>query len=387
MRDGWVQPLDDLIPDIEAWKGNFPEGAFLEGLNVFGGKTYGLPYTSALVTSAMVLYNRKLVTDAGVDPASLTWDGFREGAKKITEAAKGRAYGFIIGGAQVNRWADVTRTLGQRAGAACGDVSLGAGIDFRTGKVIWDADEFVAAVELLLAMKADGSIFPGSLSLNAPQARAMMPQGVAGFILQGPWNIPQWEREAPDFDFGLAPPPAPDGKNGTVTVAQLASSANTMFVNAKAKNAPAAADVIHYLGTPEGQIAWGGVVGPSDPPIFPVAQQQAKMSERSTAALAMFSDVMRVGPNVFARNPELAAVAKAYVEPTPNLATTVQGLFTGQMTGVKESLTTLTKATEAALDKAFADASAAGAKVSRDDMVFANWDPAKNYVAADYQSL
>jgi multiple sugar transport system substrate-binding protein len=149
----------------------------------------------------------------------------------------------------------------------------------------------------------------------------------------------------------------------------------------------AAADVIHYLGTPEGQLAWGGVVGPSDPPIFPEAQEKATMSERSTKALGMFRDIMRVGPNVFARNPALAAVAKAYVEPTPNLAATVQGLFTGQITGVKESLTAVTQATEAALDKAFADASAAGAKVSRDDMVFPNWDPSRNYVAADYQAL
>jgi multiple sugar transport system substrate-binding protein len=389
VRDGWVQPLDELIPDLAAWKANFPDGAFMEGLNVFDGKTYGLPYTSALVTSAMVLFNRKLLADAGLDPESppQTWEAFRETARKITESSKGRAYGFIIGGAQVNRWADITRTLGQRAGAACGDQSLGAGIDFRTGKVVWDDDAFVGAVELLLALKSDGSVFPGTLGLNAPQARAMMPQGVSGMILQGPWNIPQWERENPDFDFGLAPPPAAYGQDGPVIVSQLAAASNTMFINARAGNAQAAADVFHYLGTPEGQIAWGGVVGPSDPPIFPAAQEQAEMSARSTAALAMFGEMMRVGPNAFARNPELAEVAKAYVEPTPNLGATVQGLFTGQMTGVKESLTALTQATEAALDKAFADASAAGAKVSRDDLVFPNWDPAKNYVAADYQAL
>jgi multiple sugar transport system substrate-binding protein len=390
LRDGWVRPLDELIPDIETWKKNFPEGAFMEGLNVFDGKTYGLPYTSALVSSALTLFNRKLLADAGVDAdAGFTWESLRDAAKKVTEASKGRAYGLILGGAQVNRWGDIVRTLGQRAGTACGEsaIAMAAGVDFRTGRVVWNADDFVAATELLLAMRDDGSIFPGSLGLNAPQARAMMPHGVSAFMLQGPWNVPQWEREMPDFDFGIAAPPAPEGKDGTVIAAQLAAASNTMFINARASNPEAAADIFHYLGTPEGQLAWGGVVGPSDPPIFPAAQEQAKMSPRSTATLAILAGVMRVGPNPFARNPDLVQVAEAYVEPTPSFAATVQGLFTGQMSDVKASLTAVTEASEAALDKAFAAAAADGAKVSRDDLVFPNWDPAKNYVAADYRAL
>jgi multiple sugar transport system substrate-binding protein len=391
VQNGWVQPLDGLIPDLETWKAGFPDGAFIEGLNVFDGKTYGLPHTSALVTGAHLLFNRKLLADAGVDPEAqpLTWDSFRETARKVTEASGGRAYGLIIGGAQVGRWADVTRVLGQMAGAACGDLDLpiGAGVDFRTGRVVWNADEFVGVVELLLALKADGSVFPGSLGLAAPQARAFMPQGAAGMILQGPWNIPTWERENPDFDFGIAPPPAPEGATGKIIIGQLASAGNTMWIYSKAGNPMAAADVFHYLGTLDGQIAWGNVVGPSDPPIFPKAQEVAQMSPRSSAALAMFRDIIRVGPNPFARNSELAEVAKAYVAPTPNLASTVQGLFAGEITGVREQLTKLTEATEAALDEAFDKARAGGANVSRDDLVFPNWDPSRNYVAADYAEL
>jgi len=390
VNEGWVQPLDDLIPDIESWKAGFPAGAFLEGLNIFGGKTYGLPYTSAKVTSAHVLYNRRLLNDAGFDPAEtpLTWETFREAARKVTENNAGRAYGFIMGGGQVNRWADITRTLAQMAGQPCGDTSIGLGIDFRTGEVVFDSDEFVAAVELLLAMNSDGSIFPGIMGLNAPQARALMPQGAAGLILQGPWNVPTWERENPDFDFGVGPTPAPEGATGNhVIVGGVASQANTMFINAKAKNPQVAADVFHYLGTEQGQIQWGNVVGPSDPPVFPSAAAQSRMSDRSKATLAMFQDLIRVGPNPFARNPELAAVASVYQEPTPNLALTVQGLFTAQASGIKEQLTVLTSATNQALDAAFAAAKANGAQVSRDDLVFANWDPSRDYVAADYQAL
>ncbi|MDC7259742.1 MULTISPECIES: ABC transporter substrate-binding protein [unclassified Shinella] len=389
INEGWVQALDDYIPDIESWKAGFPAGAFLEGLNVFDGKTYGLPYTSARVTSAHVLYNRQLLNDAGFDPEAeaLTWDSFREAARKVTELNAGRAFGFIMGGNQVNRFADITRSLANMAGTACGDTSIGLGIDFRTGEPVFDSDEFVGAVELLIAMQADGSVFPGAMSLNAPQARAMMPQGAAGLILQGPWNIPQWERENPDFDFGIAPTPAPAGATGNLIVGALAAASNTMFINSKAKNPQAAADVFHYLGTEQGQIDWGNVVGPSDPPIFPAAATNSQMSERSKAALAMFERTIKVGPNPFARNPQLSEVASRYKEPTPNLALTVQGLFTAQVSNVKEQLTALVSATNAALDEAFAAAKEAGAEVSRDDLVFSNWRPDTDYVAADYEAL
>lgn len=390
VQEGWVQPLDGLIPDLEQWKAGFPAGAFLEGLNVFGGKTYGLPYTSARVTSSHLLYNKKYMQDAGFDPATtpLDWDTFRAAAKKITENSSGSAFGYIIGGGQLNRWADVTRGLANMAGSACGDTSISHGVDFKTGEVIFDSDAFVGAVELLLAMNADGSIFPGVLSLTAPQARAFMPQGAAGMILQGPWNVPTWERENPDFDFGIGKTPAPaNTKNTHVIVGNLASLANTMFVNAKAKNPKIAADVFHYLGTEKGQTEWGNIVGPSDPPIFPAAAAASKMSERSKATLAMFEDLIRIGPNPFARNPALAAVAKVYKEPTPSFAQTVQGLFAGQSSGVKAQLTAVTSATNKAIDAAFKAAKDGGAKVDRSDLVFANWDPGKDYLAADYRAL
>ena len=385
----WVRPLDDLIPDIEAWKAGFPAGAFLEGLNMFNGKTYGLPYTSNRLTSAHLLFNRPYMQEAGFDPDTtpLTWDTFREAARKVTETSGGRAYGFIIGGAQINRWGDISRTLAQMGGTECGDTSIGTGVDFRTGKVVFDSDEWVGAVELLLAMQKDGSVFPGAMGLNAPQARAFMPQGAAGMILQGPWNIPQWERENPDFDFGVAPPPAPKGADGYIIVGSLAATSNTMFVNAKSSNPEYAADILHYLGTERGQTEWGSVVGPSDPPVFPSAAGNSQMSERSKGVLAMFQRIVRIGPNPFARNPQLAEVARLYVEPTPNIAQTVQGLFTGQMSGVNEQLAAVTDATERALDAAFDAAKKAGAEVSRDDLVFANWQPSQDYGEADYRAL
>ncbi len=93
ISSGWVQPLDGLIPDLEKWKAGFPPGAFLEGMNVFNGKTYGLPFTSGRVSSIHVLFNRKYMADAGYDPEQtpLTWSTFRDAAKKITDGRQGTA--------------------------------------------------------------------------------------------------------------------------------------------------------------------------------------------------------------------------------------------------------------------------------------------------------
>lgn len=389
VAEGWVQPYDDYIPDIEAWKANFPDGAFIEGLNVFDGKTYGMPITDARSTNAHLLFNRDYVAEAGYDPEAtpLTWDSMRDCAMKITQNKKGRAFGFIIGGNQVARWGDCVRTMASMAGTITGDTGFFYGVDFTTGEPAFDSDEFVGAVELLLAMKADGSVFPGVLSLNAPQARAMMPQGAAGLILQGPWNIPAWERESPNFNFGIAPTPGPEGATGNLIIPQLGAAGNTMWLYKNSQNPQIAADIFHYLGTPEGQVTWGQYVGVGDPPIFPAARAAAKVSERSSQALAMFEKFIKIGPNPLVRNPAMGEVAKVYREPTPNLSQTVQGLFTGQLSGVKEQLTKVNDATNAALDAAFAEAKAAGADVSRDQLVFGNWRPDQDYVAADYAAL
>ncbi|MEO1250615.1 MAG: extracellular solute-binding protein, partial [Pseudomonadota bacterium] len=249
VSQGWVQPYDDFIPDIETWKAGFPAGAFLPGINVFDGKTYGLPFTSNKRYGTHLLYNKVYMADAGFDPEStpLTWSGFREAARKITEAGQGRYFGFIIGGSQLGRWAQSVRNMARMAGASSGEGSvLENDIDFRTGEYVFDSDAYIAAVELLVAIERDGSMFPGAMSMNAPQARAFMPQGAAGMILQGPWNIPSWEADHPDYDFGVSSGPVPDeGPVGKLTIGQGAAAPNTMWLWSGSENGPIVGEIFH----------------------------------------------------------------------------------------------------------------------------------------------
>lgn len=390
VANGWVQPIDDYIPDIQTWKAGFPAGAFLEGLNVFGGKTYGLPYNSGRTSGANLLYDVPTLQDAGFDPASkpMSWDDMRQAALKITQAGNGSRYGWIIGGSQVNRWALVVRGLAQSSGAAGGGSALWADLDFRTGEYLFDTDAYVGAIELLLAMQKDGSAFPGLVGMNAPQARAFTAQGAASMILQGPWCVPQWEIEAPAFNFGSARTPAMDPSNGgPQIVSAVASEYNTMWLWKGSRNQQLAADLFHYLGTVEGQTDWVNVVGPADPPILPAAVQTAKISVRSQQVLKLGEDTVRVGPNPLVRKPALVDAIAAYKAPTPGFAGTVQGLYSGQLSDVKQAMIKVKSQMNSALDAALAEAKKAGSDVSRDDLVFANWDPSRDYVQADYDAL
>ncbi len=388
VEQGWVQPFDAFIPDIEKWKAGFPDGAFLPGINTFDGKTYGLPFTSNKRYTTQVLYNRAYLADAGYDPEAkpLTQSEFREAAAKITKAGAGRYFGFIIGGGQLARWSFAVRDLGRLAGASAGaDSVVEADIDFRTGDYVFDSDQYIAAVELLIAIRNDGSMFPGIMSMNAPQARAFMPQGVAGMILQGPWNIPAWESQHPEFDFGVSSCPVPDqGPAGKLTIGQGAAPANTMWLWSGSPNGAIAGDIFHYLGTLQGQTDWANVVGAGDPPIMPKAIEGASMSPRAKGVLNLFNEQIRVGPNPIVGNGAVAQVVAAFQAPDVNFARTVQGLVAGELTGVAKEMKALKDRYNAALDAAFAAAKANGATVDRSDLVFANWNPDVDFGASDY---
>jgi len=153
-----------------------------------------------------------------------------------------------------------------------------------------------------------------------------------------------------------------------------------MFINAKAKNPLYAAEVFRIMGTLDGQIAWADAVGPSDPAIFPEANEKAKLSPRARDVIALQTDQVRATPVPYSRNDGFVAAARLNKEPTPNLAQTVQGLFSGQLSGVKESLKTLKDAMNKALDRALAAANAKGANVKREDLVYSYWDPTKDHV-------
>jgi multiple sugar transport system substrate-binding protein len=390
VAEGWVAPLDDIIPDFAAWKERFPLGSFMDGVHVFDGKTYTFPQTSSKRYWTMTFYNTALVEEAGYDLESerLTWDQYREAARKITEQGQGQYYGVVFGGQSTDRFATLVRNFGRMAGASAGG-SLGfEDIDWRTGEFVYTSDEYQAAIDLLVGLQSDGSVFPGSMSLGDAEAWSQFPQGIAGMILEGPWVIPQWQRENPDFSFGLASQPIPNGDT-VVPMTYEETGSNQLWVYADSEYKNIAGDMFSYIGSVEGQVgimaATKGFLRALVPEAAEIAQESVALDPYASEALALYDEQLRLGPMVPVRNPAASRVAFERRPLTPDLGQLVQGIMAGQIDDVPAAMEDLQSRANAELERAIAAAQEAGAEVSRDDFVFANWDPTAEYTADMYE--
>lgn len=383
VRAGWVRPIDDLIPNFDAWKAGFPPSSFIEGINVFDGRVYTFPRSTSKRGVKLTLYNRKYLEEAGYNPEEtpLTVDTFREAARKVTEAGQGQYYGLIFPGQQVGRWEDTVRFIAALAGAsAAGDINL------KTGEYAFASEQYLAAVELLIAINEDGSVFPGSMSLNDPKARAQMVQGVAGLELEGEFAIPIWLRDNPDFDFGVSGFPIPaDGTFTPITYQNTAT--NHQWVYADSKYPEIAGEIFYYLGSEAGQLAFVSITGGSDPSVYESANKNAPLAHQMRQAYKVFDKTMRLGPDPRIRNPDTAQVYLNMKRPTPSFGETVQGIFSGQLGDPKSAMQDLNDRYEHAFDDAIKAAQDDGYDVSRDDYVFPNWDPTKDYTPEQYKEL
>jgi multiple sugar transport system substrate-binding protein len=381
VQEGWVQPLDDIMPNFQQWKAAFPPGSFLDGVHVFNGKTYTFPFVTGQRYGTLLLYNRQHVQQAGLDFQAkfLTWDDYRAAAQKFTQQGAGKYYGVIIEGAQTANWGTDVSNLAEMAGAAGGE------FNWKTGQYNYASDQFLAAIELLLALKAGGSVFPGSLSLNAQQARSRFTTGVAGMMLQGPWNIATWAKTVPDFDFDVTSQPVPN--SGTPLPLSYGPAGGFVWVYAKSKYPEVAADLIYYIGTEQGQAAYAARSGGAELMVFAQANQVAGLDPRVLHVNDLFAKQMRLGPSPNVRNPDIEQVDLETKAVTPDFGTTVQGIVTGQLGDPKAAMQGLQDRMTKERERAVKAAQAKGAKVSLDDYKFPNWDSTKDYTQADYDAL
>lgn len=378
---GWVAPLDDVIPNFDAWKAAFPANSFFEGINVFGGKTYSFPFLGQKQHGSLTYYSVDLLQRAGYDPLAgpWTWSTFREAARTVTEQGGGNVYGLVIGGEQGNRWSILVNSLAATAGA------IGDTFNYLTGEYNFTTDAYLAAIDLLRAVQSDGSIFPGSLSLSNQEAQERLPQGVAAMMFVGPQIVPIYTRSFPDFNFNVVGQPLPDAGEPHPIPATVGGE--FWFVYANSPRHAISGDLLSYIGSADGQTAWQAVSGGQAPMAFPAANEGGVIDQRSLRIFDFFEEQMRLVPNPAIRNPDVAQVLLGYRPPQPDLGQLVQGIMAGQISDPRQAMQDLQDRSDQALDAAIEAVRATGAEVTRDAWVFPNWDPTQDYTAEDYQEL
>jgi multiple sugar transport system substrate-binding protein len=204
-------------------------------------------------------------------------------------------------------------------------------------------------------------------------------------VLAGPWVAVQWETQNQGFEFGVAEPPAAGTDGVSPGYPVFGTDGVVVFSGSKVKEI--AGDVLSYVTSLDGQKAWGDVVGVGNPPILEEARAAIKDSASPIGRRCLeIAEKMVANPAPEIRNGEIALVEREQKPVTPGFGEVIQAAFVGKVSDLRKELRALEARSNKSLDDAIAAASKKGAKASREDWVFSNWDPSKDFTREDYDA-
>jgi len=205
-RAGQLVPLD-TFPDFAATIGARVDSLLLEEARSGDGHLYQIPWKSNPV---MVIYNVKMLAEAGFSHFPATYSEYLDAANKVTRDTDGDGH--------IDRWMGITdiRALWWQRFfdfyplyiAATGGRTL-----LEHGKVCFDNREAIEVFAFLRTLFARG-YFPKERMVGRTDAFL---QGMVASRFTGPWEIRHAEKFKPEgFVYDFAPMPRPDGAQGPV---------------------------------------------------------------------------------------------------------------------------------------------------------------------------
>lgn len=374
VSNGWLTPLNDYVDD--SWIRSYPKYSFIEGSNVFDGKVYSAPVTGTGPLYQLYI-NNQVFADAGLvdsDGKALipkTWDDVARYASTINKKSNGSVYGLGMGtngGGILNAWVN---TFVLAAGSPGGFNT----VDYRIGRYTFGTDRNYADVlELFKDWHALGYFHPDSLSATDEIARVSFATGKFGMTVAGSYAISPWitNNDFDDFSITTLIGPEEDRRGYFSSV----PGGSMLGVSADSTQPEQAFQWLSWWGGKEAGARFTQTYN-IDLSIHPEDNAPSKIESPRFAEYAALESLVRLGPSPKIVNPEVAKVKVAAV--TPGLADIAVGILTGQVSDIGKALTALGDDSNAALDTGIADAVSTGARVSRDDYVFEDWDITRDY--------
>jgi len=381
----WVRPLDDLIPDFAHWRKAWPQTALIPGIHVFDDKVYTFPLNSSRRLDKMMFVDSANMKAAGYDDPIAqikNWDDIHTALKKVV--ATGKA-GLMIGQDALGSTVQgLATTLGWR-----GSLNGWAGMDMKTGKYSYDAPEIVEAFNFLQKLVTDKLVVPGFLTLLDADARTQFATGKTGMMFVGPYSLPAWKQQAPNWKYAVGQLPSKDGTDYVVPFAE--TGANSPWVYSKTKLPEAAGQILAYMGSDAGQkemvILSEGNLESLQEKANQEANRDADLDKTASFCNSLAHKIMHTCPQVELRNADVSEVRLVLKPVTPLWQDLMAGIFTGDLKNPKTQFARYNSELEKALDTAIATAKKKGSTVTREDFVFPNWNPQQDYTAADYKQL
>ncbi|OKP99697.1 ABC transporter substrate-binding protein [Paenibacillus sp. P46E] len=242
VKKGYLESFDSYItPEM---KSRF-ENVLINEKNTVDGKIYTLPNIGQFWR---LIYNVDLFEKAGITTPPKNLAEMVEDAKKITAVGKDSgAYGFagnFKSASGFERIAYPITTLSKTVGTE--------GFNFQTGQ--FDFGMYKEVAEALRQIKVDGSMMPGSESLDIDPLRAQFAQGKIGMYFNHSVEPSVYKTQFPtNIRWAAALPPTVDGKqNGASQV--IAGSYLAMSKDSVQKEA--AWKFIEWMYSDDVQIAY-----------------------------------------------------------------------------------------------------------------------------------
>ncbi|MFC1411983.1 ABC transporter substrate-binding protein [Streptacidiphilus sp. N1-12] len=377
---GWLLPLDQWA--TPAWQAGFPEGTFIEGANVFGGKVYSAPLKGSAPQYQLYVHNgvfrsAGLTNPDGSVKVPTTWDEVSAAADTITRKSRGRTYGLGFGNGDnmglMAWWLDLfVRGAGAPGGAPSG---TGTGLDLRVGSWTYASDRSYADfLELMVQWKQRGYFYPNSLSLSDEAARAFFERGKFGMTVGGVWNQPEWtQHKFTDYSLVTLPSPGPTPK--AYYYADPVGTGAFAAVSARTKHPQQAFQWVDALTSAAAGRRW--VQDLNGVSVHPADNAADGINSKPFAAFVAMTKQELTGPVPVVRNPDLAGVTPQ--APKSDIGDLVTGVYTGQIKDVRSALSSLADQKGRLLSTAVAAVAKTGKKAAMSDYVFADWDPTVPY--------
>ena len=244
-EDGVIIALEDIEGGkelVEKYK-----DYLVEGTHTYNGKTYKLPFSS---TIQGLLYNKDMFKAAGIVDengealAPATYEELRETAAKLTNPKK-QEYGMVI----PIGWGEQS-FLDSIVPMSCVSTGYQNGYNPKTGE--YNFETLNDAIELILAIKNDGSVLPGVDGMNNDTARARFASGGIGMKFGYSFDVGVLNDQFPaEIDWGVAPIPVKDKNNVYMQPYNLGAFVAINKASVKEKDAKKILAVYEYLHSDE----------------------------------------------------------------------------------------------------------------------------------------
>ena len=367
----WFLPMEDYVSD--KFIDSFMDGTLEEGKQRINGVLYTVPENKG-ITHSLIFYNTDILEECGLEVPT-TFEEFRNACKVATEKGKGEYYGLIEGGAQANRCDVMLRAFAQAAGGkiAVSNEALTVG-----GVAPYNTPEVKMAAKLISDIVADGSVYPDTPSIAAPEARELFAQGKALFLMQGNWCIGTWDSTYPDFNYSVmaVPKASPNGYTAS------GENGTWMGIYKQSKHPEAAARYLEALYDTENYTYQADVVY-SGSYISVIKGVNEKFMNNEV--MKKYYEIANEGvaiPIATSRDSKFYEFYGVVEGATPNLANICQGIFSQSVADVDAALDELSNA-ETQNWKAGCEL----AGVDYNELEFDNWEAGKPYTDEDYAKL